>query len=214
MCNKHSQTVLKSTCLDQTDSHVCSAFVKRYIRYLDSYIHTYIQYIHLSRSCFYHLRQLRVVARSLSTSAASTLIHAFVCSRLDYCSSLYTGLPQVHLSSIERVLRSAARLVGSIPRYGSVSSYMHHILHWLPLRHRILYRLCSLVWQCVLGSAPRYLRSIFTLSSSLTGRSALRSSSRGDFLVLFARTATKQRQAFSIVGPTSWNDLPYPSFAY
>ena len=162
----------------------------------------------LSRSCFYQLRQLRVIARSLSTSSASTLIHAFVCSRLDYCSSLYTGLPQVHLSSIVRVLRSAARLVGSIPRYGSVSSYMHHILHWLPLRHHILYRLCSLVWQCVLGSAPRYLRSIFTLSSSLTGRSALRSSSRGDFLVPFARTATKQRRAFSIVGPTTWNDLP------
>src|SRR5678816_4153842 len=80
----------------------------------------------LSRSCFYHLRQLRVVARSLSTSAASTLIHAFVCSRLDYCSSLYTGLPQVRLSSLERVFRSAALLVGSIPRYGSVSSYMHH----------------------------------------------------------------------------------------
>src|SRR5688572_6004831 len=136
------------------------------------------------------------------------LIHAFVCSRLDYCSSLYTGLPQVHLSSLERVFRSAARLVGCIPRYGRVSSYMHHILHWLPLRHRILYRLCSLVWQCVLGSAPRYLRSIFTLSSSLTGRSALRSSSRGDFLVPFARTATKQRRAFSVVGPTTWNDLP------
>ena len=103
---------------------------------------------------------------------------------------------------------SAARLVGSIPRYGSVSSYMHHTLHWLPLRQRILYRLCSLVWQSVLGTAPRYLCSIFTLSSSLTGRSALRSSSRGDFLVPFARTATMQRRAFSVVGPTAWNDLP------
>ena len=110
----------------------------------------------LLRSCFYHLRQLRVVARSLSTSAASTLVHAFVCSRLDYCSSLYTGLPQVNLSSLERVLRSAARLVGSIPRYGSVSSYMHHTLHWLPLRQRVMYRLCSLVWQSVLGTAPLF----------------------------------------------------------
>src|SRR5688572_17238110 len=44
-----------------------------------------------------------------------------------------------------------------------------------------------------------------------TGRSALRSSSSGDFLIHFARTATKQRRAFSIVGPTTWNDL-LPSF--
>src|SRR5688572_3644998 len=140
-------------------------------------------------------------------------LHSYPClrllsPRLLFLSLHWSSSSPWHLSSIERVLRSAARLVGSIPRYGSLSSYMHHIFHWLPLRHRILYRLCSLVWQCVLGSAPRYLRSIFTLSSSLTGRSALRSSSRGDFLVPFARTATKQRRASSIVGPTTWNDLP------
>jgi hypothetical protein len=66
----------------------------------------------LSRACFYQLRQLRVVARSLSFSSASMLTHAFVCSRLDYCSSLYVGLPQVRLNCLNRVLRSAARLVG------------------------------------------------------------------------------------------------------
>ena len=67
----------------------------------------------LSRACFYQLRQLRVVARSLSFSSASMLTHAFVCSRLDYCSSLYVGLPQVRLNCLNRVLRSAARLVGA-----------------------------------------------------------------------------------------------------
>jgi hypothetical protein len=30
----------------------------------------------LTRSCYYHLRQLRVVSRSLSTASASTLVHA------------------------------------------------------------------------------------------------------------------------------------------
>src|SRR6218665_3594954 len=32
----------------------------------------------LTRSCYYHLRQLRVVSRSLSSSSASTLVHAFI----------------------------------------------------------------------------------------------------------------------------------------
>src|SRR6218665_2761922 len=41
----------------------------------------------------YHLRQLRVVSRSLSSSSTSTLVHAFIANRLDYCSSLYCGLP-------------------------------------------------------------------------------------------------------------------------
>src|SRR6218665_2477728 len=39
----------------------------------------------LTRSCYYHLRQLRVVSRSLSSSSASTLVHAFRADRLDYC---------------------------------------------------------------------------------------------------------------------------------
>ena len=67
---------------------------------------------------------------------------------------------------------------------------------------------CFYVCVCLCICAMIVIRSIFTLSCSLTGRSSLRSSSRGDFLVPFARTATKQRRAFSIVGPTTWNDLP------
>src|SRR6218665_1367396 len=42
----------------------------------------------LSRDCFYQLRQLRTVTRSLASSATATLVHAFVANRLDYCSSL------------------------------------------------------------------------------------------------------------------------------
>ena len=87
----------------------------------------------LSRACYYQLRQLRVVTRSLSFSSASMLVHAFVCSRLDYCSSLYVGLPQVRLNCLNRVLRSAARLVGGISRFGHVSEFMRDDLHWLPL---------------------------------------------------------------------------------
>src|SRR6218665_4065305 len=49
----------------------------------------------LTRSCYYHLRQLRVVSRSLPSSSASTLVHAFIVNRLDFCSFLYFVLPQV-----------------------------------------------------------------------------------------------------------------------
>src|SRR6218665_3308394 len=44
------------------------------------------------RSCYYQLRQLRVIARSLTFNAAVSLVHAFVFSRLDYCSSIFVGL--------------------------------------------------------------------------------------------------------------------------
>src|SRR6218665_3018134 len=63
----------------------------------------------LTRSCFYQLRQLRVVSRSLSSSSTATLVHAFILNRLDYCSSLCLGLP------LDGVLRAATRLIGSPP---------------------------------------------------------------------------------------------------
>src|SRR6218665_1747722 len=84
----------------------------------------------LCRDCYYQLRQLRVISRALTSTA--TAVHAFVTSRLDYCSTLYVGLPAVRMGCIERVIRTAARLIGGIPRTGHVSAYMLDVLHWLP----------------------------------------------------------------------------------
>src|SRR6218665_1017934 len=47
----------------------------------------------LCRDCYYQLRQQHVIFRSLTSTATPTLVHAFVTSRLDYCSILYVGLP-------------------------------------------------------------------------------------------------------------------------
>src|SRR6218665_1373245 len=53
-----------------------------------------------------------------------------------------------------------------------------------------------------------YLLELFILTSACSGRRSHRSASKGDFLVPRARTATRQKTAFSIVGPSVWNGLP------
>src|SRR6218665_967958 len=70
-----------------------------------------------------------------------------------------------------------------------------------------LYRISSIVWHCVLGNAPSYLLELFILTSACSGRRSLRSAPKGDFLVPLARTATRQKRAFSIVGPSVWTGL-------
>jgi len=40
------------------------------------------------RACYFQLRQLRVVLQSLTSDAATSLVHAFVSCRLDYCNAL------------------------------------------------------------------------------------------------------------------------------
>src|SRR6218665_4027998 len=157
----------------------------------------------LCRDCYYQqLRQLRVISRSLTSTATATLVHAFVTYRLDYCSTLYIGLPAVRLGCLERVIRTAARLIGGIPRTGHVSAYMLDVLHWLPLQQRIMFRIGAMVWRCILGLAPAYLRDLCCPTPGARGRSSLRSSEQGLLFVPFARTSTTQARAFSVVGPS------------
>src|SRR5688572_4812114 len=170
---------------------------------------TFARHIHqLCRDCYYQLRQLRVVSRSLTTNAASTLIHSFVVTRLDLCCALYAGLPAVRLGCLERVLRTAARLIGHIPKFGHVTAFMRDVLHWLPIPQRIVYRLSALVWRCLLGSAPVYLQELCRSTLEVQGRRALRSSTHGELLVPRVRTALRQHRAFSVAGPMVCNGLP------
>ena len=49
----------------------------------------------VTSNCFYQLRQLRTVPRSLSLDTARTLVHTFISSRLDYCNSLICLEPPI-----------------------------------------------------------------------------------------------------------------------
>ena len=75
----------------------------------------------ICRTSFYQLRQLRTVRRSLSSEACTTLVHAFVTSRLDYCNSLLAGISDSLLLQLQSVLRVAARLVMRKGKFDPIS---------------------------------------------------------------------------------------------
>ena len=87
----------------------------------------------LTRSSYFQLRRLRAIRKSVSSSTFTSIVHAFVCSRIDYCNSLLVGLPKVRLSPLQSVLNAAARLIARLPRFSHISSFMVEELHWLPL---------------------------------------------------------------------------------
>src|SRR6218665_2648867 len=128
------------------------------VRDLGVHLHSELTFSHhidqVCRSCYYQLRQLRVIARSLTSNAAVSLVHAFVFSRLDYCSSIFVGLPGVRMEKLRRVHRAAARLIGGFRKFDHISHFMRDVLHWLPFPQRISYRIASLAWRCLSGWAP------------------------------------------------------------
>src|SRR6218665_1135662 len=100
------------------------------------------------------------------------------------------------------------RLIGGIPKFFHTSSFISTSLHWLPIRQRIQFKICSLVRNCLTGSAPQYLKAYCIPVTSIPSRLTLRSSARGHLLVPRTRTSMIQSGSFSIVGPSKRNKLP------
>src|SRR6218665_141566 len=86
---------------------------------------------------------------------------------------------------------------------------MRDVLHWLPLRQRIKFRVAVLVWYSLLGQVPACLTDLCRPSLSAQRTRHLRSAEQGLLHVQIARrTSTMQGHAISVVGPLVWNGLP------
>lgn len=114
----------------------------------------------VSGKSFYHLRQLKIVRRSLSEAAAKTMVLAFITSRIDYCNSVLYGVSAVHLRPLQNVLSSAARIILRKQRFDHITADIRDLLHWLPVQQRIEYKMCVLVYKCLHQSAPIYLSEL------------------------------------------------------
>ena len=63
------------------------------------------------RSCFFHIRSLSKVRSYITYKAASSIAVCLILSKLDYCNSLLSGLPQKQIKRLQAVQNAAARTV-------------------------------------------------------------------------------------------------------
>jgi len=76
------------------------------------------------------------------------LVCALILTRIDYCNAMFAGLPDSTLVPLQRVFHAAAHFVNNLrPRDNVTATLM--LLHWLPVRQRITYKLCSLMHRIV-----------------------------------------------------------------
>ena len=93
---------------------------------------------HVSRlvsSCFYQLRPVRAIRRSIPTSTAVKLINSFVVSRIDYCHSLLAGC--CRMDRVQSILNFTALLVYCGAKYDHFTPILRDKLHWLRVPERI-----------------------------------------------------------------------------
>lgn len=157
----------------------------------------------ITKSAFYHLRNISRIKGLMTQGDLEKLIHAFISSRLDYCNSIMTGLPKKSIRQLQLIQNAAARVLTRTKKIEHITPVLKS-LHWLPVAQRIDFKVLLLVYKSLNGLAPEYIRDL--LSWYKPSRS-LRSSS--SCLLTVPRTRTKQGEAaFSSYAPHIWNTIP------
>ncbi len=101
---------------------------------------------HVTKTAFFHLRNIAKLRNMLSVSDAEKLVHAFMTSRLDYCNALLGGCPASSINKLQIVQNAAARVLTRSRKYDHITLILQS-LHWLPIQYRISYRIVSLSYQ-------------------------------------------------------------------
>ena len=76
-------------------------------------------------------RKNRKIRKCLSPNCTQTLVNAFVTSRLNYCNSLFYGLPVYQLQKLQCVQNAAARIICNVKCFDHTTPSLFN-LHWLP----------------------------------------------------------------------------------
>ena len=94
----------------------------------------------------------------LNNDATQTLVYSIVIGRLDYCDSLLYKVLAVHMSKLQRIQNSAARLVCSTPRFNHITPVLFS-LHWLPVAYRIEFKILVLSFNSISTCAVLHLQA-------------------------------------------------------
>ena len=129
----------------------------------------------ISSVCYYQLRRLKQVRRVLGENITARLVSTFVISRLDYCNAILAGLSQWTIARFQRVQNAAVTMVKRLGSRDHITDARRN-LHWLPIKYRVIYKLCILMHMVHIGCGPGYISELVSATSALSGRSRLRSS--------------------------------------
>jgi len=172
--------------------------------YLDSSLSMTTHISKTVSNCFSTMRLIRSVRRSVSNAVLPLLVTALVLSRIDYGNATLVGLPTRQLCQLQSVLHAAARIIFSARKFDHVTPLLRE-LHWLRVPERITFKLASLVFRCLNGTAPVYLADSINRTDVVETRRSLRlrcsSLTAVDVPVIGDR-------AFPVAASRAWNSLP------
>ena len=160
----------------------------------------------LCKNLIFQLHKISSVRSLITEGVATTLMTSLVLSRLDYCNSVLFGISQEYLDKLQLIQNHASKIVKKKKKHDHVTPLLKE-LHWLPIKHRINYKIALLCFKCLNGMAPVYLTNLLKIYQPTR---ALRSSN-DRFILVKPEMNLKSygERTFIYAGPHIWNSLPY-----
>ena len=168
-----SKAVNQNSNMDFLDS------VKNLGFFLDSNLTIEHQIKHAVKKCVFHICNITKIRKFLTVESCKVLVNSLVISQLDYSNAVYYGLPSYLILSLQRVENIAARLISCTHKYDHITPVLIE-LHWLPIEHRLKFKILLHVFKVINGLFPTYLTDLITHQP--VPSSSLRST---DFNLLF-----------------------------
>ena len=113
------------------------------------------------RSANYHLRKINYIRDYLDNTALKTLVQSTILPKLDYCNSLFNGIPQKTIQRIQLVQNNAVRVITGTRRRAHITPILKY-LNWLTITKRCQYKLLVLTYKSLHGNAPEYFDNMLT----------------------------------------------------
>ena len=90
-------------------------------------------------------------------SVAKTIATSLIVSKLDYCNSVLFNITEKEISKLQGVQNCLARVVTK-SRFFHITPLLKS-LHWLLVRYRIKFKLCSLTYHALTSGQSVYIRN-------------------------------------------------------
>jgi hypothetical protein len=185
-----------------------SASVRDLGFHLDCHLEMKAHVQNVIKTANFELRKIGSIRCYLTTHATATLVSSLVLSRLDYCNSLLYGCHDYLIDKLQRIQNNCARMVLRIPKRSHMTTHLI-FLHWLPISSRIDYKISSICFNCIQGTAPGYLKQLIPLRETAY---SYNTRSTSDKTAIRDRPAKSQKtlgdRCFSYAAPSVWNSLP------
>lgn len=161
----------------------------------------------LRKNCFFDLKRIMTVKQYIPKHSLSTLIHAYVTSKLDFCNILYNRLPANTTNKIQSILNACAKSITGAKKYDSASDQLK-TLHWLPIAQRAKFKSLLFCHRLVHGdpSLPMYMKELVAVKRPLVNTR----SSQGVLLEskFTSRLVSAGDRMFACYAIDFWNVLP------